>query len=128
MAGSDSPLKGSNLINFGRAVAARAGARLLDGVIEVVQGSGSEPRGKSLNTSDPDLPVVARLVVEIRSDGSRTVARGVLEDASTHQTAAVRAEGTTPAQLARSLAATLFTLPISAARMARTLKKARSGT
>jgi hypothetical protein len=121
MADSDSAGKGQRLVSFGRAVALRAGERLLVGVKSAIQSSGDE----SLKT-DTDLPVVARLVVEIRSDGSRTVARGVLEDTSSHQTAAVRAEGTTPAQLARSLAATLFTLPISAARMARTLKKAKS--
>jgi hypothetical protein len=121
MADSDSARKGQRLVSLGRAVALRAGERLLVGVKGAIQSSGD----KSLKT-DPELPVVARLVVEIRSDGSRTVARGVLEDTSTHQTAAVRAEGTTPAQLARSLAATLFTLPVSAARMARTLKKAKS--
>ena len=90
-----------------------------------MQGGAAEARDKALKTNEPEPPVVARLVVEIRSDGSRTIARGVLEDASTNQTAAVHAEGTTPAQLARSLAATLFTLPISAARMARALKKGK---
>jgi len=30
----------------------------------------------------PELPVVARLVVEIRSDGRHTIARGAAEDAT----------------------------------------------
>ena len=125
MSDSDSILKGADWIHIGRTVAMRAGVRLLDGVKgAIVGGPSANGRDQALKSSEPDPPVVARLVVEIRSDGSRTIARGVLEDTSTNQTAAVRAEGTTPAQLARSLAATLFTLPISAARMARTLKTA----
>jgi hypothetical protein len=62
-------------------------------------------------------------MVEIRSDGSQTIARGALEDILTGQKVAVRADGTSPAQLARSLASTLVTLPLFAARIARTLKQ-----
>jgi len=32
----------------------------------------------ALRRADDELPVVARLVIEIRSDGTRTVARGGL--------------------------------------------------
>jgi hypothetical protein len=60
---------------------------------------------------EPELPVVARLVVEIRSDGSRTVARGAMEDASTGMKAAVQAEGRTPLELAMGLAKSLLTAP-----------------
>lgn len=56
-------------------------------------------------------PVVARLVVEIRSDGSRTIARGALDDAMTGQTVAVEAHGDSPMQLAWALARSIFTLP-----------------
>lgn len=58
-----------------------------------------------------DLPVVARLVVEIRSDGTRTIARGALEDQTTGQKVSLRADGTTPAALAASLTRSLFQLP-----------------
>ena len=46
----------------------------------------------------PEPPVIARLVVEVRSDGSRTIARGALEAGG--EAAALEARGTTPAQLA----------------------------
>jgi hypothetical protein len=49
-------------------------------------------------------PVVARLVVEIRSDGSRTVARGAMEDATSGESVAIEAHGTTPMSLAFGLA------------------------
>jgi hypothetical protein len=56
-------------------------------------------------------PVVARMVIEIRSDGSRTIARGALEDVSTGQRAAIEAHGTSPLQLAFALAKSLGQLP-----------------
>lgn len=61
-------------------------------------------------TEDEDLPVVARMVVEIRSDGRRTVARGALEDPE-GQRVAVEARGTTPWMLAKALARALWTMP-----------------
>lgn len=61
-----------------------------------------------------DPPVVARLMVEIRSDGSRTVARGALEDMATGEKVALEAKGDTPAQLVGSLAKTLLTMPLIA--------------
>jgi hypothetical protein len=69
-----------------------------------------EPRGEIIEAPD-EPPVVARLVVEIRSDGSRTIARGALEDLQQGQRVAVKAEGTTPLALAVSLARAIFTLP-----------------
>jgi len=57
-------------------------------------------------------PVVARLVVEIRSDGTRTIARGALQDASIGQEVAIQAEGTTPLALAASLVRSLFSAPL----------------
>jgi hypothetical protein len=71
------------------------------------------PTVEATKAIDPvqDLPVVARLVVEIRSDGTRTIARGALEDQTTGQKVSVRADGTTPAALAASLARSLFDLP-----------------
>lgn len=60
-------------------------------------------------TDEP--PVVARMVIEIRSDGTRTIARGALEDVHTGQRAAIEAQGTTPLQLAFALAKSLGQLP-----------------
>lgn len=59
-------------------------------------------------------PVVARLMVEIRSDGTRTIARGAVEDIASGERVAVEAHGTTPAQLAASLARTVFAAPLLA--------------
>jgi hypothetical protein len=63
-------------------------------------------------------PVVARLIVEIRSDGSRTIARGAMEDVTTGQRTAVEARGDSPLQLALALARSLTQLPRLGARSA----------
>lgn len=63
-------------------------------------------------------PVVARLIVEIRSDGSRTIARGALEDAAAGQRVAIEAHGDSPLQLAIALARSLTQLPRIGARSA----------
>ena len=63
-------------------------------------------------------PVVARLVVEIRSDGSRTIARGAMEDVVSGQRTTVEARGDSPLQLAIALARSLTQLPRLGARSA----------
>ncbi|HEY0254802.1 MAG TPA: hypothetical protein VGC41_24920 [Kofleriaceae bacterium] len=63
-------------------------------------------------------PVVARLVVEIRSDGTSTIARGALEDLTTGQRAMIDAHGTTPMQLAFALMKSITQLPKLSAKMA----------
>jgi hypothetical protein len=68
-------------------------------------------------TTDADLPVVARLVVEIRSDGTRTVARGAIEDTRSGERAQIEARGGTPAQLAIAMARSMFKLPTLAGLM-----------
>lgn len=64
---------------------------------------------------DQELPVVARLVIEIRSDGSRTVARGALEQAQAPGEAAervaVEARGGSPAALALDLLRAVMSAP-----------------
>ena len=60
---------------------------------------------------DAEPPVVARMIVEIRSDGSRTIARGAVEDVASGQRAAIEAKGGTPFQLALSLVRSLGQLP-----------------
>lgn len=63
-------------------------------------------------------PVVARLIVEIRSDGSRTIARGAMEDVASGQRTMVEARGDSPLQLAIALARSLTQLPRLGARSA----------
>ena len=78
-----------------------------------------------LATPGEEPPVVARMVIEIRSDGSRTIARGAVEDIATGDKVAIEAKGTTPAQLAGSLAKTLFTMPLMARQFAKRARDAR---
>ena len=66
-------------------------------------------------------PVVARLVIEIRSDGSHTIARGAMEDALSGQKVAVEASGTTPLALALSLAKSIVGTPVLARQAFRAL-------
>jgi len=61
---------------------------------------------------DDELPVVARLVIEVRSDGTRTVARGGLEDRATGQRVSLEAKGGTPLELSAQLAKGLMTSPL----------------
>jgi hypothetical protein len=64
-----------------------------------------------VGTPNDEPPVVAQLMVEIRSDGSRTIARGALNDLRTGESAQVHAEGKTPGDLILSLAGSLLALP-----------------
>jgi hypothetical protein len=70
-------------------------------------------------------PVVARLIVEIRSDGTRTVARGALEDVASGERVAIVARGTTPMALAASLAKSLFAAPALARHTVKALLQGR---
>lgn len=87
---------------------------------------------RELMSSDASLPaehdlppVVARMVVEIRSDGRRTVARGALEDLASGERVAVRADGTTPLALASALAKSLLKTPVFARQAVRALLQPR---
>lgn len=60
-------------------------------------------------------PVVARLMVEIRSDGTRTIARGAIEDLASGERVALQASGASPLELAGRLAGQLLTAPLLAA-------------
>jgi hypothetical protein len=64
-----------------------------------------------LESSAPEPPVAARLVVEIRTDGTRTVARGAIEDAILGERIAVKVEGQTPLELALALARAFVDVP-----------------
>lgn len=78
-----------------------------------------------LAESADEPPVVARLMVEIRSDGTRTIARGAIEDIASGERVAIEAKGTSPAQLAASLARTLFATPLLAKAAVRAVLDAR---
>jgi len=83
--------------------------------IEEARSLALSPKDKSALTGEgPELPVVARLMVEIRSDGTHTIARGALEDQATDQRVAIEAHGSTPVELAGSLAKAMLTLPLFA--------------
>lgn len=86
----------------------------------------SSGRGRTeVTANQPEPPVVARLMIEIRSDGTRTIARGALEDALNGETAAVEAHGTTPAALAASLLKQMLSAPLLAKAVARRLLRGR---
>jgi hypothetical protein len=58
-----------------------------------------------------ELPVVARMIVEIRSDGTRTVARGAVVDVASGQQVAVEIGAMTPWQLTKALVGLLLQAP-----------------
>jgi hypothetical protein len=113
---SDPPRKTSRLASWvdqGKAAAERTRDRVrqgLEGAIVTTVGLANR-KDETLAESGPEPPVVARLAIEIRSDGSRTIARGALEDVERGESVAVKAEGTTPAALAVALAKSLMSLP-----------------
>ena len=90
---------------------------------EVLRGEDGElvPRPKGERVDEP--PVVARLMVEIRSDGSQTIARGALEDMNTGQSVGVEARGETPLGMAFSLARTITRGPAFARTAARSMRQ-----
>jgi hypothetical protein len=76
--------------------------------------------------SADEPPVVARLMVEIRSDGYLTVARGALEDAQLGERTALEVKGATPFQLALSLVKALFQVPALARSVTQALLTGRT--
>jgi hypothetical protein len=68
---------------------------------------------------DDAPPVVARLVVEIRSDGTRTIARGAMEDLVRDERVALEATAGSPVELAASLTKLLLSTPLMATRALR---------
>jgi hypothetical protein len=71
-------------------------------------------------------PVVARLWIEIRSDGNLTVARGALEDAQLDERTSLEVKGATPFQLTLSLVKALFQAPAFARSVAQALLTERT--
>jgi hypothetical protein len=66
---------------------------------------------QELEVPGEEPPVVARMIVEIRSDGSRTIARGAVEDTATGARTTIEARGDSPMQLALALAKSIGALP-----------------
>jgi hypothetical protein len=87
---------------------------------DVLDAPPSDLQGPSTERTsiEGEPPVVARLVVEIRSDGSRTIARGAIEDVTSSQRTTIEARGDSPIQLAIALARALTQLPRLGARSA----------
>jgi hypothetical protein len=78
---------------------------------------GRDADAVEVRPADDELPVVARLVVEIRSDGKRTVARGAMEDVASGERVAIEARGASPMQLALQLARSMWQIPRLALRV-----------
>lgn len=113
---SDSPSKTSRLamlVHQGRAAAERTRNRVRKGLEDamVTTVALANRKDETLAESGPEPPVVARLAIEIRSDGSRTIARGAIEDIERGESVAIKAEGATPAAVAVTLAKSLMSLP-----------------
>jgi hypothetical protein len=81
--------------------------------------------GVPANYEEP--PVVARMIIEIRSDGTRTIARGALEDIVSNERVKIEASGGSPMQLAASLASNLLSTPFMLGRAARAAFENRLG-
>ena len=77
-----------------------------------------EPKKDAPLEEKKEPPVVTRLVIELRSDGSRTIARGAVEDARTGEKVELHAEGATPLLLIASLLRSLTDVPSLAKRAA----------
>lgn len=73
-----------------------------------------DPKTEALEAADEELPVVARMVVEIRSDGSRTIARGAIEDHLGGEAVGVEARADSPLELSRALAKMIVSAPFAA--------------
>jgi hypothetical protein len=86
-----------------------------------------ESPSRAVSTSGAELPVVARLVVEIRSDGTTTIARAGLSDDTTGTTV-LEARGSTPLALALDLARHIVGLTKLGPQAARALLAARRST
>jgi hypothetical protein len=80
-----------------------------------------DEQGHDLAPEPDEPPVVARMIVEIRSDGTRTIARGALEDVLNGERVAIEAQGSTPLALASSLAKSLLSAPALARHAVRAL-------
>ena len=84
---------------------------------KVASRNGGLARKGNQGALQEEPPVVARMVIEIRSDGSRTVARGALEDVDSGERVSIEARGDTPLGLAASLLKSMAEAPLLVAKM-----------
>lgn len=88
-------------------------------------GSLAETQKAQVPANYEEPPVVARMIVEIRSDGTRTIARGALEDIVSGERVKIEASGGSPVQLAASLASNLLSTPFMIGRAAGALVRGK---
>lgn len=107
--------------------------RMADARVPVRDGA-APPTGPLVSTEKGQVPqayeeppVVARMIIEIRSDGTRTIARGALEDVLSDERVKIEASGGSPIQLAASLASNLLSTPFMLGRAANAAFKNRLG-
>jgi hypothetical protein len=108
--------------------------RMADARVPIRDGPAQPSPGPIVHTESGQVPqayeeppVVARMIIEIRSDGTRTIARGALEDVLSDERVKIEASGGTPIQLAASLASSLLSTPFMLGRAANAVIKNRLG-
>jgi hypothetical protein len=108
--------------------------RMADARVPIRDGAAQPAAGPIVSTSSGQVPqayeeppVVARMIIEIRSDGTRTIARGALEDVLSDERVKIEASGGSPIQLAASLASNLLSTPFMLGRAANAVIKNRIG-
>jgi hypothetical protein len=108
--------------------------RMADARVPIRDGPAAPPPGPLVPTDSGQVPqayeeppVVARMIIEIRSDGTRTIARGALEDVLSDERVKIEASGGSPIQLAASLASNLLSTPFMLGRAANAAFKNRLG-
>lgn len=108
-------------LELARHLAREAAKRAMSAAQDALNGDAVAPTPPStlekrspadLQETAPEPPVVARLMIEIRSDGSRTIARGALQDELSGERVAIEAKGNTPLEVAGQLAKSLVTAPM----------------
>lgn len=106
-------------LKVARDLAREAAKRAVAAATEALNDAPEQPTNAMQTTAPADLaeappepPVVARLMIEIRSDGTRTIARGALQDELSGENVAIEAKGNSPLELAGQLAKTLMTAPL----------------
>lgn len=118
-----------------KAVRERVTQRVMETAQRVLEPAPNKPQETSVTTTKDyrdematlgeEPPVVARLMVEIRSDGTRTIARGALKDELSGEQVTLEAKGTSPVQLAAQLAKSLLSTPLMASQFAKAMLAAR---
>lgn len=108
--------------------------RMAESRVPIRDGPAQPPPGPIVPTASGQVPqayeeppVVARMIIEIRSDGTRTIARGALEDVLSDERVKIEASGGSPLQLAASLASNLLSTPFMLGRAANAVVKNRLG-